>query len=163
VDLGIEEATLPDGRPITLEVVRHAGGAAVAAVDGGGRVCLVRQYRHAAGGWIWEVPAGKLEPGESPLDTAKRELEEEAGLLAESWVGLGRILPTPGFCDEVIHLYLARDLMEVPRRPEGNELIEVHRLDFGDALFRARSGEIEDAKTVAALFRAAGLLEEKRR
>ena len=158
VNLGIEDVRLPDGRMLSLEVVRHPGGAAVAAVDGSGRVCLVRQFRHAGGGWIWEVPAGKLDPGDVPLETARRELEEEAGLRARSWTGLGSILSTPGFCDEVIHLYLARDLDEVPARPGPHELIERHWFDFAETLERARAGEIRDAKTVASLFRASGRL-----
>jgi len=154
VDLGVEEAALPDGRTLTLEVVRHPGGAAAAAVDDRGRVCLLRQYRHAAGGWLWEVPAGKLDAGEPPLATARRELEEEAGIRAGAWAALGQVVTAPGFCDEVIHLFLARDLEAVPPRPEAHELLEVHWVDFAEALRRAASGEIRDAKTVAALFRA---------
>lgn len=160
VNLGIETVLFPDGRSLALEVVRHPGGAAAAAVDAAGRVCLVRQYRHAAGGWIWEVPAGKLEESEEPLAAARRELEEEAGVRARSWQDLGSILPTPGFCDEIVHLYLARDLELVPPRRQPNELIEVHWIPFSEALSKARSGGIRDAKTVAALFRASGILEE---
>lgn len=155
VDLGIEEAELPNGRTATLEVIRHPGGAAVAAVDAEGRVCLVRQWRHAAGGWIWELPAGKLDLGEDPKETARRELEEEAGLRAGDWEDLGSIWSTPGFCDEVIYLYLARDLVTVPTRHETHEVIEVHWVPFADALAQARTGEIRDAKTVVGLFRAA--------
>lgn len=152
MNLGVELAVLPDGRTLPLEVVRHPGGAAAAAVDDRGRVCLLRQYRHAAGGWLWEIPAGKREPGEQPLATAQRELEEEAGVRARSWLPLGEIVTAPGFCDEVIHLFLARDLESVHGRPEDDEVLEVHWVGFTEALRRA-GGEIRDAKTVAALFR----------
>ena len=154
VELGIEEAALPDGRTLDLEVVRHPGGAASAAVDGRGRVCLLRQYRHAAGGWLWEIPAGKLDPGETPLATARRELEEEAGVRARDWRTLGEVVTAPGFCDEVIHLFLARDLETVASRPEAHEFLEIHWVAFPEALRRAGTGEIRDAKTVTALFRA---------
>lgn len=158
MDLGLEEVALPGGRSLALEVVRHPGGAAAAAVDEAGRVCLLRQYRHAAGGWLWEVPAGKLDPGEPPLATARRELEEEAGVRAGSWEPLGSLVTSPGFCDEVIHLFLARDLAPVPARPEAHEVLEVHWVGFAEAVARAARGEIRDAKTVAALFRAREVL-----
>ncbi len=158
MDLGLEEVALPGGRSLTLEVVRHPGGAAAAAVDEAGRVCLLRQYRHAAGGWLWEIPAGKLDPGEPPLATARRELEEEAGVRAGSWEPLGSLVTAPGFCDEVIHLFLARDLEPVPARPEAHEVLEVHWVGFAEAVARAARGEIRDAKTVAALFRAREVL-----
>jgi ADP-ribose pyrophosphatase len=154
VDLGVEEVVLPDGRSLSLEVVRHPGGAAAAAIDTEGRVCLLRQYRHAAGGWLWEVPAGKLDPGEEPLATARRELREEAGVSAGAWRSLGEVVTAPGFCDEVIHLFLATDLAIAPAPPELHEVLEVHWLALDDALRRAVEGEIRDAKTVAALFRA---------
>ncbi len=162
VDLGIETVDLPGGGRVDLEVVRHPGGAAAVAVDRSGRVCLVRQFRHAAGGWIWEVPAGKLDPGEAPDATARRELEEEAGVRAARWDGLGQVLPTPGFCDEVVHLFLARDLEGVPTRHGPHERIEVHWVGFGEAVDRAASGGLRDAKTVVALLRAERFLEAGR-
>ncbi|GAB6043754.1 NUDIX domain-containing protein [Endothiovibrio diazotrophicus] len=158
VDLGIEPVRLPGARPFTLELVRHPGGAAVVALNEVGEVCLIRQYRHAGGGWIWELPAGKLEPGEPPEVTARRELEEEAGVRAGRWDALGSLLSTPGFCDERIHLYLARDLTPVPTAHEEHEHIEVHWRPLDDAVAQAMSGEIDDAKTIIGLLRAAACL-----
>jgi ADP-ribose pyrophosphatase len=154
VKLGIESLVLPNGKPLQLEVVRHPGGAAVAAVNPQREVCLLRQFRHAAGGWLWELPAGKLEPGEPPLSTAARELAEEAGVAARDWQKLGASLTTPGFCDEIIHLYLARDLTAVPAQPGEHEVIEVHWLPFAAALEQVFSGEIRDAKTMLGLLLA---------
>ncbi len=154
VDLGIEGAVLPGGQRIDLEVVRHPGGAAVVALDEQRRVCLLRQYRHAAGGWLWELPAGKRDHGEDPLLTAQRELEEEAGVRARTWRALGAIHTTPGFCDEVIHLFLAQDLTSVPTRHEAHEVIERHWIAFEQALAWARDGVLSDAKTLIGLLRA---------
>lgn len=156
VRLGIESLRLPNGKALELEVVRHPGGAAVVALDAGDRVCLLRQYRHAAGGWLWELPAGKLEPGEAAQLTASRELEEEAGLQAGSWHTLGEFLTTPGFCDEIIHLFLARELREIPARPQAHELIEVHWLPLATAIEQVHNGEIRDAKTMLGLLLASG-------
>jgi ADP-ribose pyrophosphatase len=134
----------------------HPGAAAAVPLHEDGTVTLLRQYRHAVGGWIWEVPAGKLDvPGEDPLDCARRELAEEAGLAAASWTKLGSIYTTPGFCDEIIHLYLARELSPVPMEHERDEVIEVHRVPFADALARIPTEDIRDTKTVAALQAAA--------
>ncbi len=117
-------------------------------------MCLLRQYRHAAGGWIWELPAGKIDDAEPPLQTARRELAEEAGVRAEVWTPLGTMLSTPGFCDEELHLFLAQGLERVEREPEIHEVIEVHWTPFSEALAMAADGRIRDAKTVVALFRA---------
>lgn len=155
VDLGLESVQLPDGRELELEVVRHPGGAAVVALNDRHEVCLLRQFRHAAGGWLWELPAGKLDPGEPALTTGQRELEEEAGLRAEAWHPLACVLTTPGFCDEVIHLFLAQRLKQVPLRHQTHECIEVHWRPFSEALSMAESGEIRDAKTLLGLFYAA--------
>lgn len=151
VDLGMEAATLPDGQTCNLEIVRHPGGAAVAALDQQGRLCLLRHYRHAAAGWLWELPAGKLEPGEDPLAAAQRELEEEAGLRAAAWRKLGITFTTPGFCDEVIHIYLAQDLTAVPPRPERHELLESHWVDLARAQAWIRDGTLTDAKSIVGI------------
>ena len=158
VTLARETALFPDGRAKVHEIVRHPGGAAVVAIDGNDRVCLLRQWRHAAGGWIWELPAGKFDvEGETPLETAQRELGEEAGLKALEWTQLGTILTSPGFCDERLNLYMARNLSEIPTSHGGGELMEIHMPDYEYALAMAQDGEITDAKTLCGLFLAAGV------
>ncbi len=155
IDLGIDHCTLPDGRELELEVVHHPGGAVIVAVNNGGDVCLLRQYRHAGGGEIWELPAGCIDPDDSsPIETARRELQEEAGITAQDWTPLGSVLTSPGFCDERLYLFLARDLAPAQSAPQSDEFITVHWLPMDDALRMALSGEIVDAKTVVALFRA---------
>jgi ADP-ribose pyrophosphatase len=154
VELALERVRLPNDREVELEIVHHPGGAAIVALDAAGRVCLLRQYRHAAGGWVWELPAGKLDPGEPPLATAQRELQEEAGIGASDWQSLGRILSSPGVFTEVIHLFLARGLTPLAGQAEEHELFEVHWRPFAEALTMARTGEIIDAKTLAGLLRA---------
>lgn len=159
VNLAIEEVVLPNGVTARLEVMRHPGAAAAVPLHDDGTITILRQFRHAVGGWIWEVPAGKLDkPGEEPLECAQRELAEEAGLAAARWDKLGSIFTTPGFCDEIIHLYLARDLSEVPRQHEPDEVIEIHRMSLTDALARIPTEEIRDTKTVGALQATALLL-----
>lgn len=157
VDLGIERVTLPNGAEVDLEIVRHRGASAVAAIDGEGRVALIRQFRHAAGGYLWELPAGVLDrPDESPEACAGRELLEEAGLRAGSLTPLATILTTPGFTDERIHLFLARDLAEDAHTHEHDEVIaEIARPPLRDALAMIRRGEIVDAKTICGLQLAA--------
>ena len=159
VHLGVETVQLPDGRETDLEVVRHPGGAAIVAVDEANRVCLIKQFRHAAGGWIWELAAGVRDHAEPPEQTARRELKEETGLSASDWQPLGSLLSTPGFCDERLFLYLAQDLTQGEHAREENEFIEVHWMAMDQAVQMALSGEIEDAKTVIGLFRAQAFFE----
>lgn len=154
IRLTLDTVTLPNGASAELEIVHHPGGAAVVALDADNRVCLLRQYRHAAGGWLWELPAGKLDGGEAPLLCAQRELEEEAGRQARDWQALGKIVSSPGVFTEVIHLFLARALTAVAAHAEEHEVIEVHWFAWDEALRMARVGEIEDAKTLAGLLRA---------
>ena len=154
VDLGLEPVVLPGGEAITLEIVRHPGGAVILALDEQERVCLLRQFRHAAGGWIWELPAGVIEPGEKPIETAKRELREETGLEAADWKPLGSTLPSPGFCSEELFLFRATGLTDIGARPDADEQIEVHYKPFPQVQKMAVDGSIRDAKTIIAIYRA---------
>ncbi len=155
VHLTIEDVTLPNGHVMPLEIVRHPGAAAVVALDEHGNVTLIRQYRHAVGGYIWEVPAGKLDPGESPATCAARELAEEVGLEASTLEPIGSIVTCPGFCDEVIHLFLATDLRKVPMQRGADEVIEaISAVPLRAAIEMIRTGEIRDGKTIAGLFQA---------
>jgi ADP-ribose pyrophosphatase len=147
-----------DGREFDIEVVEHNGGAAVLPVDADGRVVLVRQWRFPLGRETLELPAGRIEPGDDPQATACREMEEEAGLRAGRVESLGSILPAPGYLTERVWLYLARDLEAVPQRLEEDEFVEIVRMTIDEALDAIDAGEIDDAKTVVALLRAARAL-----
>lgn len=162
VSLDLERVVLPNGDAIELEIVRHPGGAAIVAVDGHDRVCLLRQYRHAAGGWLWELPAGKLDPDEAPLATARRELAEEAGVAARDWTSLGEVISSPGVFTEVVHLFLAQVLSPAAAAPEHGECFETTWVPRTEALQRALAGDIRDAKTVIALLRADAALRSGR-
>jgi 8-oxo-dGTP pyrophosphatase MutT (NUDIX family) len=154
ISLTVDEVTLPNAHRASLEIVHHPGGAAVVALDAERRVCLLKQYRHAAGRWLWELPAGKLEPGEPPLDTAQRELVEEAGVAAANWQSLGHCVPSPGILTEVVHLYLATGLTPVAAAPESAEVFEVHWIGIDEAYRQVLDGTINDAKTAVGLARA---------
>jgi ADP-ribose pyrophosphatase len=154
----IETVRLPNGHIADLEILHHPGGAAVVALDAAGRVCLLRQYRHAAGGWIDELPAGKLEKGEPPAVTAERELMEEAGVKASDWRSLGPYVSSPGVFTEIVHLFLAQNLTFVDSRHEPSESIEIHWVDFQVACQRAAQGELNDGKSALGLLRAQALL-----
>ncbi len=158
VTLTTDEVTLPNGHAAVLEVVHHPGGAVAVAVDDQERVCLLRQYRYVADGWLWELPAGKLEPNEPPLATAQRELIEEAGVRAREWRSLGSYLSSPGVFSEVLHLFLATDLTPAATAHEQAEVIEVHWIPFAQAYEWAVGGEIRDGKTALGLVRARHLL-----
>jgi 8-oxo-dGTP pyrophosphatase MutT (NUDIX family) len=155
ITVNVESVVLPNGHRAELEIVHHPGGAAVVAIDDQDRVCLLRQFRHAGGGWLWELPAGKLEPQEPPLVTAQRELVEEAGMKAGEWRSLGTYLSSPGVLTEVLHLFMATGLQPTDAAPEPNEVFEVHWIAFADAVTRAIDGDIRDGKTALGLLRAA--------
>lgn len=147
---GLEDVVLPNGVAVTLEILRHPGASAILPVHGDGTVTLIRQHRHAAGGEIWEVPAGKLEPGEDPAACAARELAEEAGL-AGTLTPLITILTTPAFTDERIYLYVATELVAVPNGLDADEILHPVRLPLSEAVAMVRRGDITDAKTICAI------------
>ena len=160
VDLSVDRVELPNGNLCDLELIRHPGAAAVVPVDGDD-VLLVRQYRYAAGGWLYEVPAGKLDGGEAPEACATRELEEETGYRTGRLVPMGWIWTTPGFTDEKIWLYLALDLSAARHelQLQDDEILSVKRMPLAEAVGRATRGEIRDAKSICALLRAPHFLE----
>ncbi|MCP4006664.1 MAG: NUDIX hydrolase [bacterium] len=152
---GIDEVVLPSKQRVEIAVLRHPGASAIVPFLGEDRILLLRQYRHAASGTIWEVPAGKIDPGEDPAVCAARELEEETGYRAGRIEATGSILTTPGFTDERIHLFCAYDLVRGNMAHESDEVIEVHERTLGEALEMIDRGEIDDAKSIAALYHAA--------
>lgn len=154
ITLTTDEVRLPNGHVASLEVVHHPGGAATVAIDCQDRVCLLKQYRYVADGWLWELPAGKLEANEPPLITAQRELVEEAGVSAREWLSLGSYLSSPGIFTEVLHLFLATGVEPATAAHEHAEVIEVHWVPFAEACGWAESGEIRDGKTAMGLLRA---------
>ncbi len=173
VNLSVDRVGFPDGSEGELEFIRHRGASAVVAYldapsDPDPRIVLVHQFRYAAGGDLYEVPAGMPDPGseEGWEEVAMRELEEETGYRAEAVHYLGRIYTTPGFTDEVIHIFAATGLRAGARNPDGDEFIEVVVLPLSEAVGAIRSGEIVDGKSVAALLWAAtlapGVIEEGR-
>jgi ADP-ribose pyrophosphatase len=155
LNLTREQVQLPNGRTVELDIVRHPGASAVVPFVAVDEVLLIRQFRHAAGGFILEVPAGKLDPGDTPEACAARELEEEAGRRARRLEKLGSIFTTPGFTDEVIHLFAAFELESVPTRHEQDEVIELVPMRLGSALELVWRGELRDAKSALALIFAA--------
>lgn len=159
VKLRVEEIELPGGRRSRLELIAHPGAAAVVPIDERGDVLLVRQYRHAIGGvWLLEVPAGKLDAGESPTTCALRECEEETGFRPGRLAPLGWIWTTPGFTDERIWLFLATELVAGRQDLQDDEALSVERLPLARALALALAGGLDDGKSIAALARAAAHL-----
>ena len=148
---------LPNGKEGRREVVEHPGGVGILALDGDD-VLLVRQYRYAFSRVLTEIPAGKREPGEAPSVTARRELKEEIGAEAEKWTELGALIASPGCYGETLYLYLAQELTFGATHPDEDEFLEVLRLPFDEAVARCMSGQLTDAKTVAALLKAKILL-----
>ena len=151
ITLNIDTVTLPNGVTIDLEMVRHPGAAAIVPLKDDGTVVLIRQFRHAAGGFIYEVPAGKLHSGEDPMACAARELEEEIGYRAGTLELLSSIFTAPGFTDEVIHIYKATDMTTGQQQLDRDEVLEVIEMPLQEAIDKIRTGMIRDAKTMVGL------------
>ncbi len=146
----VDEVERSDGRHTTRDVVEHPGAVAILAWDGE-RLAMVRQWRHATGQHLLEIPAGTLEPDEPPQVTARRELAEEVSLAAATWVDGPRFYTAPGFCDELMHLYLATDLTEATGHADEDEELEPSWMTLADALAAIDDGRIMDGKTIAAV------------
>lgn len=151
ITLNIDTVQLPNGLTVDLETIRHPGAAAVVPVKDDGAVVLIRQFRHAAGGFIYEIPAGKLAPGEDPLHCASRELEEEVGYRAASFELLSSIFTAPGFADEVIHVYQATGLTKGQQQLDRDEVLDVIEMPLREAIAKIEDGTIRDAKTIIGL------------
>ncbi len=160
-ELYSDRVVLSDGTAVDMDVIRHPGAAAIVPVNADGRLLLLRQYRYAVNREIWEIPAGTLEPGEAPLDCARRELEEEAGVVAGAWYPLGTITSLPGYSDEQIYLFMAGELSQTLQNPDPDEFLSVHEISREDAMAMIYRGDIQDAKTVAGLFMAENRLKEQ--
>ena len=149
---------LPNGHQSTREVVDHPGGVGILALDDQNRVLIVSQFRYPYGEILREIPAGKLEYGEDPAEAAIRELREETGATAGSFQPLGELYPSPGYCGEIIRMYLARDLSFGDTDPDEDEFLGLERVPFSQLVEQVLSGEIKDAKTIAAILKAKLLL-----
>ena len=149
-----DNVELADGKKSFREVVRHSGGVVILAFKDEDTILLVKQYRYPIGETVLELPAGKLEKGEDPFEAAKRELEEETGYCANKWTDLGYINTSPGFSDEKLYLYLAKDLEYTHCHPDEGEIIQAFEYKYDDVLKMIDNGEINDAKTICGLMRA---------
>lgn len=158
VKLRLDQVRLPNRHVVAREIVEHRGAVAIVALDAQQRVIMVRQYRSAAARALLEIPAGTLEDGEDPALCATRELKEETGYSALDWRALGSFYSSPGFCTEKMTLYLAQQLTAGSAAPEDDELLQVERIPFAEALAKIERGEIVDAKTMVGILRVARLL-----
>jgi len=159
-DFKVEETALPNGRRTITEVIRHPGSSAIVPVQGDDSLVLLRQYRPAIRTFIWEVPAGTMHRGEDPLDCAKRELQEECGLIGHRFEKMGEVLTAPGYSDERIHLFLATELVACEQKLDEDEYLEIHSFPFEEVMEMIRRGEIQDAMTIVALNMAYSNLRE---
>lgn len=163
INLDVDEIRFPDGSTGSMEIIRHPGASAVVPFlsDAGGddpQVLLIRQYRYATNGYVYEIPAGRLDTGEAPEACARRELLEETGCSARTITFLTSMWTTPGFTDERIHLFLAEGLESGDAKREADEFIEMVPKPLSEALAMIRRGEIQDAKTALGLLFAAGFV-----
>ncbi len=158
INMRVDEAQLENGKTAIREVVEHSGGVCVAALDEQNRLLMVKQFRYPYGEVLLEIPAGKREKGEDPLDCGKRELEEETGYTAEKYTDLGKLYPTPAYVDEVIYMYYAENLSKTHQHLDEDEFLSVERIPFADAVKMVMNGEIRDAKTQVAILKLKELI-----
>ena len=151
-----ENITLPNGVTLDMEIIHHPGAAAIVPMIDDHTILLLKQYRHAVGGFIWEIPAGTLDQGEDARQCAERELTEETGYAAHYFERLAEITPLPAYSDERIHLFLATGLTRASQKLDEDELLSVHRFDLHHAIKMIDDGKIQDAKTIVGLQLAAG-------
>jgi ADP-ribose pyrophosphatase len=151
VRLRFDRVRLPNGRETSREIIEHPGSVGILPLLAGNRVLLIRQYRHAVGETIWEIPAGTMEPGETPRGCAGRELEEETGYSAKSLAPFFDCFPAPGYSMELMHVFLARGLTPTEQKTEEDEIISVNPVTSERAFRMIESGQIRDAKTICAL------------
>lgn len=162
VNVRNDMARLDNGKYVPREVVEHPGGVAVIAIDANGNVMMVRQFRYPMGEELLEIPAGKLEYGEDHCLCAVRELSEETGCRAETIVYLGPIYPSPGFSQEILHIYLATDLTNGEAHPDEDELLSVEAIPLDTLVDMIMASEIKDGKTIIGILKAKEYLERKR-
>ena len=155
-----DNVTLDNAVTTDIEYIQHPGATAIVPIVDNSHVMLIKQYRHSLRREIWEIPAGTLDPQESVLACAQRELIEETGFSADRWQSLGEIMPVPGYSNERIHLYLAAGLKTAARNLDEDEIIEVHEIAFEATLGMIRMGDIQDAKSISGLFMASEWLKE---
>lgn len=153
IHVSLDKIELPNGRTSSREVVKHPGGVGIAALTENGEIILVNQFRYPYKSEILEIPAGKLNPGEDPLECGKRELREETGAAAAEYINLGKLLPSPGYTNEIIHLYLAKDLSYGKQQPDEDEFLDIVKMPLEKAVKMVMSGEIKDSKTQVALLK----------
>jgi len=149
-----ENVTLDNGVITDMEFVEHPGATAIIPMLNESRIILLKQYRHALRKYIWEIPAGTIDPQESVINCAKRELIEETGYSAGQWRKLGEMTPVPGYSDERIHIYLATDLQPAEQNLDRDEIINVHEIEINEAMGMVKAGKIQDAKSITGLFLA---------
>ena len=147
VNLRVDDALLPNGTTAKREIVEHNGGVCVAPLDSDYNLYFVKQFRYPYMEIVTELPAGKLEKGEDPFEAGKRELKEETGAVAKKYVDLGKLYPTPGYCGEIIHMYLATDLLFGEQNPDEDEFLEVYKIPLEKAVEMVMNGELRDSKT----------------
>lgn len=160
INVRVDDILLPNGKPANREIVEHNGGVTVVAVTDDNEILMVKQFRYPYKKVILEIPAGKLEVGEDPKEAAIRELKEETGATAESFELLGEIYPSPGYTEEVIHLYMAKSLSFSEQKLDEDEFLTVEKISLEDAVKMIQNGEIPDGKTQIGILRAYTMLKD---